>query len=151
MEGTVIQKGEYESMVLASTEYNYMTKAGQTYQSPYLILIPVLVVLVIIIMGCFIKGFLKHRDMQKQKEELREKTKQKTKDLESKKEEASTLKKNKKKISHKVKQDLNMEIRQKRPYAPQDDLEINEIIHNENPNLSKTNKIQPKDDIMSGR
>lgn len=65
--GTVIQKGEHESMVLASTEYNYYTKAGQTYQSPYLILIPVLVVLVIIFTGCFIQGYLKREQIAKQK------------------------------------------------------------------------------------
>jgi hypothetical protein len=65
-------------MVLAPTDYNYYTKAGQTYSSPYLILIPVLVVLVIIITGCLIQGWRKRQDVEDQKEELRKKTQAKT-------------------------------------------------------------------------
>jgi len=57
-------------MVLAPTEYNYYTKAGQTYSSPYLILIPVLVVLVIILTGCFIKGYLNRKEIEEKKKEL---------------------------------------------------------------------------------
>lgn len=93
-------------MVLASTEYNYYTKAGQTYQSPYLILIPVLVVLVIIITGCIIQGHLKSQKIAVEKDKLKKKTALKTTELEQKKEENLNNKKKKSKISYKVKVDI---------------------------------------------
>ena len=98
-------------MVLAPTEYNYYTKAGQTYSSPYLILIPICVVLVIILTGCVINWAIKRKQIQVEKDKLRDKTLAKTKDLSTKKGEALNLKKKKSKISMKVKVNLNEENR----------------------------------------